>query len=246
MQCHKAKHTRERTHLCQICGAAFLYSVDLRRHTKIHTGVRNYKCDECDAAFFRLDHLKRHQKSHAVRTFCFSQFSDTTLNTQFTASNYYLLVNTDRYSASIFQANSKRLAKTDWKPRAASKKRNAVNDVQTVPQEDIQVASVITVKTELDSAQVVTGVTATKPTYMLCNATLSSGAEQQELVSHVKQSIIPQVVDSSVGDRSEATQASVVLQQLSSATVFCTMCNVVVSEPGGLQEHLRLVHQVQQ
>ena len=70
MQCHKAKHTQIRSHLCQICGAAFLYSVDLRRHTKIHTGIRNYKCNECNAAFFRLDHLKRHQRSHAVSIHC--------------------------------------------------------------------------------------------------------------------------------------------------------------------------------
>ncbi len=52
--------------MCDVCGAAFLYAVDLRRHTRIHTGRRDYKCEECSAAFFRLDHLKRHKKSHEV------------------------------------------------------------------------------------------------------------------------------------------------------------------------------------
>ncbi|XP_044727341.1 zinc finger protein OZF-like [Chrysoperla carnea] len=55
--------TRERNHLCNICGYALLSAADLQKHLSIHSNERPYSCDRCNKTFRREDHLRDHIKT---------------------------------------------------------------------------------------------------------------------------------------------------------------------------------------
>ena len=56
--------TAERRHKCAFCGAAFLHSSHVKKHTRIHTGERPFVCPDCGAAFTENGALKRHLRVH--------------------------------------------------------------------------------------------------------------------------------------------------------------------------------------
>ena len=56
--------TAERRHKCTFCGAAFLHSSHVKKHTRIHTGERPFICPDCGAAFTENGALKRHLRVH--------------------------------------------------------------------------------------------------------------------------------------------------------------------------------------
>lgn len=50
----------EKPHKCLLCGRAFLYPKDLRRHATTHSGCKEFRCTECTKSFTRKDNLHRH------------------------------------------------------------------------------------------------------------------------------------------------------------------------------------------
>ncbi|XP_043477219.1 zinc finger protein 530-like [Leptopilina heterotoma] len=61
---HKQGHNKDRPYQCSMCCKSFKRNEHLARHVIIHSGSKNQICTECGKAFFRKDHLKKHLQSH--------------------------------------------------------------------------------------------------------------------------------------------------------------------------------------
>ncbi|XP_067636666.1 zinc finger protein 879-like [Eurosta solidaginis] len=66
---HLKRHQRmgeekpDKSHGCDVCGASFAKSGELRRH-KLYHGERPFKCKYCELSFVRADDQRRHIRTH--------------------------------------------------------------------------------------------------------------------------------------------------------------------------------------
>lgn len=58
------KHTRARTHDCEICGKRFVHKSHLDMHIVRHTELRPYVCNVCGKMFKANSNLKKHCRTH--------------------------------------------------------------------------------------------------------------------------------------------------------------------------------------
>lgn len=61
---HHRTHTAVRSHICSICGRAFIEKSHLVRHERIHLNDKPFKCEQCDYCSSRRDKLKEHFRKH--------------------------------------------------------------------------------------------------------------------------------------------------------------------------------------
>lgn len=61
---HHRTHTAVRSHICSICGRAFIEKSHLVRHERIHLNEKPFKCEHCDYCSSRRDKLKEHFRKH--------------------------------------------------------------------------------------------------------------------------------------------------------------------------------------
>lgn len=47
----------EKSFVCEVCGASFAKSTNLKIHVWIHTGERQFQCEICKSAFSQLSGL---------------------------------------------------------------------------------------------------------------------------------------------------------------------------------------------
>lgn len=65
------KNTKERNHMCTICGSQFYDANVLRNHVRIHTNERPFNCEICGVFFKQKSHLTTHSKIHSSKEhFC--------------------------------------------------------------------------------------------------------------------------------------------------------------------------------
>lgn len=154
-------------------------------------------------------------------------------------------------SVIIFQSNSKRLASSDWKPR--TKKQVADQGKQTQDQEQTVVTPVIT-----QEAAGMSNVPPVQHSCVVCHMLCNSDEElQHHMMSHVKQTETTYVISNIVQGNPESVDCGAGMKDLNTQPMYqqiipvensgdiCTMCSIVVLEPGGLKEHLQTVHQLQ-
>lgn len=61
---HHRTHTAVRSHICSVCGRAFIEKSHLVRHERIHLNEKPFKCEHCDYCSSRRDKLKEHFRKH--------------------------------------------------------------------------------------------------------------------------------------------------------------------------------------
>eukprot|EP00914_Ancora_sagittata_P018278 GHVO01036131.1.p1 GENE.GHVO01036131.1~~GHVO01036131.1.p1 ORF type:complete len:219 (-),score=13.99 GHVO01036131.1:215-871(-) len=59
-----AMHTKQRSFICQECGASFLRASHFNYHMKKHQGPPTVPCQHCNMRFYRKSDLKRHLIKH--------------------------------------------------------------------------------------------------------------------------------------------------------------------------------------
>ncbi|KAH7975310.1 zinc finger protein 16 isoform X1 [Rhipicephalus sanguineus] len=64
LEAHMRTHTAVRSHVCAVCGRAFIERSHLVRHERIHLDDKPFKCLECDYTSSRRDKLKEHHEKH--------------------------------------------------------------------------------------------------------------------------------------------------------------------------------------
>lgn len=64
LEAHTRTHTAVRSHVCAVCGRAFIERSHLVRHERIHLDDKPFKCRECDYSSSRRDKLKEHHEKH--------------------------------------------------------------------------------------------------------------------------------------------------------------------------------------
>lgn len=64
LEAHTRTHTAVRSHVCAVCGRAFIERSHLVRHERIHLDDKPFKCLECDYTSSRRDKLKEHHEKH--------------------------------------------------------------------------------------------------------------------------------------------------------------------------------------
>lgn len=68
LQDHQAKHTSDRSYLCEICGSSFKTKAVQRKHIlSIHSNPRSFTCSICSKGFNTRYALKRHASSHNLK-----------------------------------------------------------------------------------------------------------------------------------------------------------------------------------
>ena len=60
---HRITHSDVKPLSCEFCGKGFASSYNLKSHLRIHTGENPYKCDVCEAKFTQNISLKMHKRS---------------------------------------------------------------------------------------------------------------------------------------------------------------------------------------
>jgi len=60
LACHMRSHMSIRSHICSMCGRAFVEKSHLVRHERIHLDDKPFKCGECEYSSTRRDKLKEH------------------------------------------------------------------------------------------------------------------------------------------------------------------------------------------
>ncbi|KAK3103664.1 hypothetical protein FSP39_020854 [Pinctada imbricata] len=62
LQSHKAaKHSKQKEHLCELCGEGFILKSMLRTHMKKHSEDKQFMCDSCNLGFDTKEEMARHQ-----------------------------------------------------------------------------------------------------------------------------------------------------------------------------------------
>lgn len=64
LEAHTRTHTAVRSHVCAVCGRAFIERSHLVRHERIHLDDKPFKCHACDYSSSRRDKLKEHHEKH--------------------------------------------------------------------------------------------------------------------------------------------------------------------------------------
>lgn len=64
LEAHTRTHTAVRSHVCAVCGRAFIERSHLVRHERIHLDDKPFKCHQCDYTSSRRDKLKEHHEKH--------------------------------------------------------------------------------------------------------------------------------------------------------------------------------------
>ncbi|CAN8001641.1 unnamed protein product [Ixodes hexagonus] len=64
LEAHTRTHTAVRSHVCPVCGRAFIERSHLVRHERIHLDDKPFKCPECEYSSSRRDKLKEHHEKH--------------------------------------------------------------------------------------------------------------------------------------------------------------------------------------
>lgn len=64
LEAHTRTHTAVRSHVCPVCGRAFIERSHLVRHERIHLDDKPFKCPDCEYSSSRRDKLKEHHEKH--------------------------------------------------------------------------------------------------------------------------------------------------------------------------------------
>ena len=61
---HLKSHSGEKPHKCNLCDYSSVHASHVRAHLKIHSGEKSQKCSQCDYSSARASNLRVHLKIH--------------------------------------------------------------------------------------------------------------------------------------------------------------------------------------